>query len=166
MIFYIIILVVSFLLDGILTNFLPYMINDLSLLTPLFTLISIISLYPLFKKQEKKYYILCFSIGILYDLFYTNLLFTNSIVFLFIGLIVKFIYSKLDINFVTNSFLILFIITIYQIVFALLLFIFNVVPINFKLIYYLITHSLLINIVYGQVLYLICRKIPFERHFN
>ena len=49
-----IILVVSFLLDGILTNFLPFSVGDLSLFTPLTTIVAIVVLYPLFYKQEKK----------------------------------------------------------------------------------------------------------------
>ena len=41
----IIILVCSFLLDGILSNFLPYMIGDLSLFTPMFTIVSLVIVY-------------------------------------------------------------------------------------------------------------------------
>ena len=43
-----IILVVSFLLDGILTNFLPFSVGDLSLFTPLTTIVAIVVLYPLY----------------------------------------------------------------------------------------------------------------------
>ena len=78
----IIIIIISLLLDGILSNYLPYLVNDLSLFTSLFTLVSIFIIYPFFKKKEKKYLITIFIIGIIYDLFYTNLLFFNGVLFL------------------------------------------------------------------------------------
>ena len=44
----IIVLIFSLLLDGLLTNYLPFLINDLSLLTPLLTVSSIIIVYPFY----------------------------------------------------------------------------------------------------------------------
>ena len=51
----IIILVCSFLLDGILSNFLPYMIGDLSLFTPMFTIVSLVIVYPFIIKNSDIY---------------------------------------------------------------------------------------------------------------
>ena len=93
MIFQIVIVIISFFLDGILTNYLPYMINDLSLFTPYFTIVSLIIICPFFKKQINKYYILVGIIGFLYDLFYTNLLFANTIFFLLLALIIVYLYK-------------------------------------------------------------------------
>ena len=76
-----IILLISIILDGVLTNFLPYLVNDLSIFTPLLTVVSIFILYPLNRKKENKFFILIFIVGIIYDLLYTNLP-KNSIVFL------------------------------------------------------------------------------------
>ena len=50
-----IIVIVSLILDGILTNFLPYMVSDLSIFTPLLTVVSLVIIYPFFKKDKKKY---------------------------------------------------------------------------------------------------------------
>ena len=49
-----IVLVLSFFLDGILSNFLPYMVGDLSLFTPMFTVVSLVIVYPFFKKKIKE----------------------------------------------------------------------------------------------------------------
>ena len=50
-------LVVSFLLDGILSNFLPYMNQSLSLFTPYFSVSFLFLMVPFFRKdEEKKYY--------------------------------------------------------------------------------------------------------------
>lgn len=89
----IIILVCSFLLDGILSNFLPYMIGDLSLFTPMFTIVSLVIVYPFFIKKLRYYFIGCFAIGICYDFMYTNLLFYNAILFTIIGILVFFYIS-------------------------------------------------------------------------
>ena len=64
----ILILVISFIIDGILTNFLPYI--ELSLFMPLLTLISIFIIYPFYKKSETKYFLIVIIVGIIYDLFY------------------------------------------------------------------------------------------------
>ena len=166
MIFPIIMVILSFLLDGILSNFFPFMMNDLSLFTPYFTLVSIVNLYPFFKKNGKNYYILIGITGFLYDLFYTNLLLTHTIFFLIIGLVVSSIYKKMELNLLTNLLLITFIVVFYQTIFALCLFLFNVFPITINNVFYLISHSLLLNIIYGEVLYLICKYLPHKRYLN
>ena len=166
MIFQIIIVVISFLLDGILSNFLPYMTNDLSLLTPYFTIVSLIIICPFFKKERNKYYILVGITGFLYDLFYTNLLFANTIFFLLLALIIGYLYKKLESNLLTNLFFIILIIMIYHLIYSLSLLIFNVVPININNILYLIGNSLILNIFYGEILYLICKYLPHKRHIN
>ena len=51
----IVILVVSFFLDGILSNFLPYMVGDLSLFTPMITIVALVIVYPLFTKNIPSY---------------------------------------------------------------------------------------------------------------
>ncbi len=166
MIFQLIIVIISFFLDGILSNFLSYMISDLSLFTPYFTIVSIIIIYPFFAKKNNHYFILVGVTGFLYDLFYTNLLFTNTIFFLLIGLIVSALYKKIQLNIITNFFLLVFVIVLYHSIFALSLFIFNVVPITIDNVLYLISHSLILNIIYGEILYLICKYLPHKRQLN
>ena len=107
-----IIQILSLLLDGILTNFLPYLQNDLSLFTPLLSVISIFLIYPFFRKEKKKYLINVFIYGMIYDLFYTNLLFWNACIFLVIGLLTIFIYKNYEISLLK---IILFLYTNYSI---------------------------------------------------
>ena len=153
-----IILILSFILDGILTNFLPYI--ELSLFTPLLTLVSIFLIYPFYKKTELRYFVTLIILGILYDLFYTNLLFFNSILFLIIGFITKIIYKNLDINFIKLIIYIIGIIIIYELTTGLIIFIFNLVPITITKILYKITHSILLNVIYAELIYLVLKIIP------
>jgi len=153
-----IILILSFILDGILTNFLPYI--ELSLFTPLLTLVSIFLIYPFYKKTELRYFVTLIILGILYDLFYTNLLFFNAILFLIIGFITKIIYKNLDINFIKLIIYIIGIIIIYELTTGLIIFIFNLVPITITKILYKITHSILLNVIYAELIYLVLKIIP------
>jgi len=160
MIISIIIVIISLFLDGILSNFLPYLINDLSLFTPLFTLVSIFIIYPFFKKKEKKYLITIFIIGIIYDLFYTNLLFFNGVLFFIIGLLTIYFYKIYEMNSIKLLIYIILVITIYEVLTASILLVFNIVPITFYKVIYKISHSLILNIIYGELLYLIIKIIP------
>lgn len=154
------IIVIAFILDGVLTNFLPYMPNDLSLFTPLLTLTTIFLIYPFYKKKEVSFYLIIFFLGIIYDLFYTNLLFFNAILFLEIGLLTKYIYKNFDINYLKIIFYIIMIITAYEATSALLILIFNLVPITLEKLLYKITHSLLLNIIYAEIIYFIIQMLP------
>ena len=64
-------IVITLLLDGVLTNILPYTVNNLSIFTPMFTILLPIIIYPFYIKQEKKYLITLIITGIVYDIFYT-----------------------------------------------------------------------------------------------
>ena len=65
---------ISLILDGLFTNYMPYLVNNLSIYTTMFTVCTLFIIYPLFMKNNKKYYLYSFILGFVYDLFYTNLL--------------------------------------------------------------------------------------------
>ncbi len=153
----IIILIISILLDGILNNSLPYI--NLSLFTPLLTLISVIIIYPLYKKEDKKYLITIFITGIVYDLLYTNMLFYNGIIFLVLGLLNIFINKKVQVNYLTIIFILLLNITLYVLLNSLLLFSCNIIEMSIEKIIYILTHSIVLNLVYGYLLFVIIKRL-------
>ncbi len=153
----IVILLISLLLDGVLNNNLPFI--SLSLFTPLLTLISIIVIYPLYKKEDKKYLITIFITGIIYDLLYTNLLFYNGILFLIIGLLNIYINKKFQVNYLTIIIILLLDIVIYILLNSLLLFICNIVPITITKIIYVFTHSIILNMIYGYLLFIVIKGL-------
>lgn len=156
----IIILIISVYFDGFLTLFLPYIVNNLSFFTPMLTLTSLIIIYPFYRKKEKYYFITLFIVGIIYDLLYTNLLFYDAVIFLLFGFIIKKIYKDLDVTHIKLSIYIIFLIIIYELSLGLFIVIFNLVPITITRLIYKITHSILLNIIYGELLFLIIKKIP------
>ena len=155
-----IILLISFLLDGILSNFLAFLPNDLSLFTPLLTLTSIVIIYPLYRKKETKFFTTIVILGLLYDLFYTNLLFFNAILFFICGLVIKFIYKYIDYSFFKIILITILIISIYESLTALIIIIFNLVPMTLTRLLYKISHSLLLNVIYASFWYVIVKFIP------
>ena len=155
-----IIITLSLIIDGILSNIFPCTINNLSLFTPLLTLISIYLIYPFYKKKEQKYMITLFLTGIIYDLLYTNLIFYNAITFTIIGIISKYIYKHYEINYLNIIIQIILIVTIYESLNALIIILFNLVPMSISRLFYKITHSLLLNIIYSELLLLIINILP------
>ena len=156
----IILMTISLLLDGILTNFLPFLVNDLTLFTPMFTLVIIFLIYPFYKKHDNKFFITLFILGIIYDLFYTDLLFLNAVLFLIIGIVVKYIYKYFEVNFYKLILYTILIIIFYESLTGLILFIFNVVPVTIDKVIYKITHSIILNIIYIEIMYLIIKLLP------
>ncbi len=148
------IIIISFILDYFLSLYLPYERNNLSYLTPLFIPILIYLLYPRFK-DKKIYILISIIIGIIYDLIYTNLLFFNGILFLIISLITILIYKYLKNNIYLNIIYLLFIIIFYELISILIYILFGVISISYSDIIYRITHVIIINIIYGTILYMI-----------
>lgn len=155
-----IIMLLSLLLDGILTNYLPYLPNNLSFFTPMLTLVSIIIIYQFYRKDEKKYYINIFILGFIYDLFYTNLLFFNAVLFTIIAIINKKIQKTTSLNFFNILIETIVIIIIYELLTGFILFTYNIVPVTIIKVLYKIIHSILLNVIYIEVLYFILKKIP------
>lgn len=149
----ILIIGISLILDGILTNYLPFLPNNLSLFTPLLTITSLVLIYPFYRKQENNYYITLFITGIIYDLFYTNLLFFHAVIFLILGVIIKWIYKNYEITPIRIIIYISIIIICYEFLEGFILYIFQIVPVSIEKILYKIKHSLIINLVWGEVIY-------------
>ena len=156
----IVLMICSLFLDGILSNFLPYMINDLSYFTPMFSIVCIFICYPFYIKSEVKYYIILFIFGIIYDLFYTNLLFLDGCLFVILGYISYYLQKIFGLGYFKMILYAIVMVCTYEILFSLILFIYNMVPISISMVLYKIVHSLIINVIYLELLYVIVRIIP------
>jgi cell shape-determining protein MreD len=117
-------------------------------------------IYPFFRKKEKNYFIIIFIVGIIYDLLYTNLLFFNGVLFVIIGLLIRYIYKTYEITPLRLILYLIILIISYETLTGLILLIYNVVPVTFYKVFYKIINSLLLNIIYGELIYLIIKLIP------
>ena len=79
-----ILVLISLILDGIVSVY----INN-TILIPLFTLTSLVYIYKYYEKKENIYFLIALIIGILYDSLYTDIILLNSLVFLFLAVIIK-----------------------------------------------------------------------------
>jgi len=142
-----IIVILSFLLDGIFSNILP--IN--SIFYPLFTLVSLIIVYPYYS-DNSNYYKFSVLMGSLYDLIYTDTFIFYGIIFL----IIAFIISKMSTWFADN-YLSLIIITLTSIVsfktFSYMLMVATGnMPFNVQTLLKGIYSSIIVNIIYVIIL--------------
>lgn len=150
-----IILIFSFLFEASFTN----IVNVYSFLTPLFLLTSLTILYPYFKKNNFNFVILSIICGLFYDISFTGSPFINTISF---GICSGFIilgYNYMNYNVVNSNFINVIVICIYRIISYLLLCIIDYVTFNETFLIEGICNSLLVNVIYGIIIFIIISLI-------
>lgn len=157
----IIIVIVSFLLEGVISNFIS--INGY--LAPLFTLVSLIMIYPLFE-ESINYYKYAFLTGLAYDLFYTDTIIFHAIIFCFMAFIIMRLNLVLSDNFINVLIIIALSILVYRVLtYGLLVFI-NSMDFDFKVLGFSILKSMILNLFYGSVLFVLIQKFKKKRKYN
>ena len=152
-----VVLITSFLLEVIFSN----IVRLNSLFIPLFFIASLVIMYPYFK-SKLNYLIVCLLCGLLYDLGFMNTAFINTLCFTFTGLIIMLLHSYMNYNLVSTNIVNLLAIIFYRLITYLLLCL--VAYNNFHILTLLkgIYSSLLINIMYGVILYLVLEIITIK----
>jgi len=145
-----IILILSFLLEATFTNLVPI---D-SFLIPLFTITSLVIVYPYFKKKNINYILVCLIIGFFYDITFSDSLFVNTISFAIIGGLINLCYNYVKYNIYTSSIINIIILISYRIITYIMLLSINYITFNKYIFLKGISNSLLLNIIYGIVLYI------------
>ena len=92
----IVILIVSFILESVISNFFP--VN--SFFVSLFSLTAIVAIYPLFEDEKRKYFLAAFLLGLAYDLIYTDTIIFHAIIFCFMAFIIIRLNLVLSDNFI------------------------------------------------------------------
>ena len=137
---FIISLLISSIVPNIIREFVP------------FFMIAVIIIISSFKIDDKRKYIITFIFGVLYDLFYTNLVVFHGFIFVIILL-----FSKLIIKASKNFFKMIF--TFYLMVFcySVLMYLFSFLYTNLNLLTLIntIIKSLLINSVFFILIYIL-----------
>lgn len=90
----IVILIVSFILESVMSNFFP--VN--SFFASLFSLMALIVIYPLFDGDNFKYFRYAFLLGFAYDLIYTDTIIFQAFLFLIIAYLVTILRKMLSDN--------------------------------------------------------------------
>ena len=152
----ILIIILSFILEGIFTNLFSFN----SLFLPLFSITSLVITYSYFNKEKKYSFILIsIIIGILYDISYTDSLFINTFTFTICCLLIVLIDNYISNGFINKMCINIIIIIMFKVISYLLLFVFGFIKFNQNILIKGIYSSLILNIIYGVILYFICDKI-------
>lgn len=145
------VLVFSFLLESVFTN----IVSTNSFLIPLFSITSLVLIYPYFKNKNINYFIVCLILGLFYDIVFADSIFVNTISFGILSGLIIFSYNYVKYNIYTSSIINIIILISYRIITYIILLSINYISFNNKIFLSGIYKSLLINIVYGILLYII-----------
>ena len=150
--------IISFLLDGIMSNITSFNLIDPSWFKTIYSIISLVIIYNYFDNQQK-YLSILIILGIFFDIVYTNTFIVNIVVFFIIYLVL----SNLDYLITTNIFTInlksTICISIYHITTYIILLLSNYNNYSIKLLGLIILRSVLMTIIYTTISYLIMNKI-------
>lgn len=146
----VIISVISFLLDGIISK---YTYNTIFL--NLFTISSLVLIYPYFKNNYFRYFRYIAILGLLYDIVYTNTLFFNMFIFMIIGLIITLFFYFLSNNWYINTTIGVISIIVYRFITYLFFSIFSEFDFNILILFKSIYCSIILNVIYFLFVYIL-----------
>ena len=160
----VVILIISFLLDGIIFSLSS--IN--STISPLFSLLSLILVYPYYCNDKRKMFVCAIFVGLLYDIVYSNSLFFNTLVFTGMLYLVDQIHKVLTNSFF-NTFLVSnIVICVYRIVDYLFFLVLGMIGNDVTSLINSISNSLIINyiyvIIFSFILYIVSKKLQIKRN--
>ena len=144
-----ILLIISFLLQGLVSNFIG--VNS-SIFYTIYVLISLLIIYPHFE-NKKKYLILLFIFGLLMDLVYTNTTLLNVSLFFIIYYFSRMFHFFLPYNLLTINISNILSVFIYNIITFLMLVILRVDSYSFISLIKLLGSSILMSIIFTSIVY-------------
>lgn len=153
----------SFLFQGYISTHLNYSLTNPSWFSCIYILINLVILMPYFENR-KKYLKLLIIFGLLMDIVYTNTFILNTFIFLIIYFICKWINYYLPHNFFIVNLLNIISIILYHTLTFIILFIIKYDNYSIMSLITIITHSMLMTIIYGSIMYLIISSLL--NHFN
>ena len=154
MIVSIIYLVVSFILENVMASIFPATLGNISYFTTIYTIIALVVIYPYFA-NEKKYY----TLVIIFDILYTSTLLLNVVFFLLIALVIKILNTNMSDNIFTINVISIISIILYHLLSFIILNLETSQTYSLILLGNIITHSILMTIVYTSISYVIIKLI-------
>lgn len=151
----------SFFIEGFMSNVFVSTLTDISYFTTIYTIISLVVVYPYFY-NKKKYSILVFIFGFLFDVLYTSTFLVNICIFLVIGFVIYIFNNILSDNIFTINIISIISIILYHILSFVILSITNYANYSFLLLFNIIIHSIFMTIIYTSISYFMVRVL-FDR---
>ena len=155
------ILVISFLLD----NLISFFLNTNLLFNPLLSLVSLIIIFRYYhRKDENKYLITSFVLGLVYDIVCTDTVFLNAGIYLLLYLFIIKFYKIFSYNLLNSAILLIIVIIIYRSITFLVLSNFNFISFNLYHLLQSISSSLILNLLYLSFFFL--KKKKYKRYLQ
>lgn len=155
------ILVISFLLD----NLISFFLNTNLLFNPLLSLVSLIIIFRYYhRKDENKYLITSFVLGLVYDIVCTDTVFLNAGIYLLLSLFIIKFYKIFSYNLPNSAILLIIVIIIYRSITFLVLSNFNFISFNLYHLLQSISSSLILNLLYLSFFFL--KKKKYKRYLQ
>ena len=148
------ILIFSLFFEAVISN----IVEMNSIFTPLFLLTSLTIIYPYFK-NKKNYVVLMVVLGAFYDVMFVNSAFISTISFFACSFVIILLFKIINYNLLNSSIINIAIIILYRIITFLLLILIGYINLNISLFLKSIYSSLITNIIYGIIIYIILKKI-------
>ena len=155
------ILVISFLFD----NLISFFLNINLLFNPLLSLVSLIIIFRYYhRKDENKYLITSFVLGLVYDIVCTDTVFLNAGIYLLLSLFIIKFYKIFSYNLLNSAILLIIVIIIYRSITFLVLSNFNFISFNLYHLLRSIYSSLILNLLYLSFFFL--KKKKYKRYLQ
>lgn len=155
------ILVISFLLD----NLISFFLNTNLLFNPLLSLVSLIIIFRYYhRKDENKYLITSFVLGLVYDIVCTDTVFLNAGIYLLLSLFIIKFYKIFSYNLLNSAILLIIVIIIYRSITFLVLSNFNFISFNLYHLLQSISSSVILNLLYLSFFFL--KKKKYKRYLQ
>ncbi len=155
--------IVSFLLDGLLSNYLSTFITNPSYFRTIYSVVALVIMFNCFDNKSRYLYILI-GLGILFDIVYTNTFILNVVIFLIIYLFLNIIDYYLPNNVFTVNIKSILAIGVYHIVSYLILLLVHYQNYTFELLILILVRSIIMTVIYTTVSYLIMKKIYYKKY--
>ena len=146
----IILFFIAFFLDGVISN----LISNNSFLLPLFSVVTLVVVYPYMENKKDKFCYYSFLIGLFYDITYTQTLFLNAFIFFLLAILVINIFKYFPENIINSFLATTIVIVIYRLAIWFILVIVTDLPLSVDVILKAIYNSLVLNYVYLIITYL------------
>ena len=143
----------SMILDSVISNFICYQINNISLFTPLFTITSLSIIYKLYNSNNNKYISNIIIFGVIYGLCFVNYPITNIVIFSLIGILNVVIFKYVYNNHINTVLISILNVIIYNVLYYIILRILNIYNYNIWYLFNILRNTIIINIIYSIVTY-------------
>ena len=153
MIVSIIYIIISFILENIMSNIFVTTLNNVSPFTTIYTIIALVVIYPYFA-SDKKYFLLVIIFGFLFDTIYTSTILLNLTIFLVISLLIKTLNNIISDNIIMTNIISLISVATYHILTFIILNIVTSKSYSIILLGKILTHSIIMTIIYTSISYI------------